>query len=172
MEQKHNVLFLCAHNSSRSQMAEGWARHLLKGQFEFYSAGTAPTRVDPHAIRVMAEAGVDISTHYAKSINDIQGIDFDYVVTVCDQAREQCPYFPARVAVFHQDFDDPPTLAGQAKDEQEALAIYRRVRDEIRRFIEELPRVLEAKGRGPVVAVRAPRAGQAHYGKRNDPCRR
>jgi arsenate reductase len=171
MEQKRNVLFLCTHNSSRSQMAEGWARHLLKGRFEFYSAGTAPTRVDPHAIQVMAEAGVDISVHYAKSLHDIQGIDFDYVVTVCDQAREQCPYFPARVAVFHQDFDDPPLLAGQAKDEQETLAIYRRVRDEIRRFIEELPRVLEAKGRSPVVAVRATRAGQAHYGNTNDPCR-
>ena len=171
MEQKRNVLFLCTHNSSRSQMAEGWARHLLKDQFESYSAGTAPTRVDPYAIRVMAEAGVDISRHYAKSINDIRGVDFDYVVTVCDEAHEQCPYSPARVAVFHQDFDDPPALA-QAKDEQEALGIYRHVRDEIRRFIEELPRVLEAKGRGPVVAVRATRVGQARYGKCNDPrCR-
>jgi arsenate reductase len=94
----------------------------------------------------MAEAGVDISVHHAKSVNDIQDIAFDYVVTVCDQAREQCPYFPARVGVIHAGFDDPPALAGQAKGEQEALALYRRVRDEIRRFIEELPRVLEAKG--------------------------
>ncbi len=172
MEQKRNVLFLCTHNSSRSQMAEGWARHLLKDQFEFYSAGTAPTRVDPYAIRVMAEAGVDISAHYAKSINDIQNTDFDYVVTVCDQAHEQCPYFATRAVVFHQDFDDPPALADQVKDEQKTLAIYRRVRDEIRRFIEELPRVLEAKGRVPVATVRAARAGQAHHGKRNNSCRR
>ncbi len=126
-------------------MAEGWARHLLKDQVESFSAGIDPTRVDPRAVQVMAEAGVDISSHHAKSISEIQDIDFDYVVTVCDQAREQCPYFPARVAVIHADFDDPPALAGRAKDEQETLAIYRRVRDEIKRFIEELPRLLEAK---------------------------
>ncbi len=89
---------------------------------------------------------MDISSHRAKSISDIQDIDFDYVVTVCDQAREQCPYFPARVRAIHAGFDDPPALAGQARDEQEALAIYRRVRDEIRRFVEELPRVLEIQG--------------------------
>ncbi len=140
------ILFLCTHNSCRSQMAEGWAHHLLGDRFEFYSAGIAPTRVDPLAIRVMAEAGVDITLHHAKSIDDIQDTDFDYVVTVCDEAREQCPYFPARVAVIHAGFDDPPALADRTKDEQEALAIYRRVRDEIRRFIEELPHLLEAKG--------------------------
>jgi len=140
-------------------MAEGWARHLLNDRFESYSAGIDPTRVDPRAVQVMAEAGVDLSSHHAKSIRDIQNIDFDYVVTVCDQAREQCPYFPARLGVIHASFDDPPALAGQAKgdpkrdvsrlgtlDEQEAVAIYRRVRDEIRGFIEKLPRVLEAKG--------------------------
>ena len=140
------ILFLCTHNSCRSQMAEGWAHYLLTDQCESYSAGIAPTRVDPYAIQVMAEAGVDISLHHAKSIKDIQDIDFDYVVTVCDQAREQCPYFPARVAVLHADFDDPPALAGRAKDEQEVLAIYRRGRDEIRSFVEELPHVWEAKG--------------------------
>jgi arsenate reductase len=129
------ILFLCTHNSCRSQMAEGWARHLLKDRFEPYSAGIDPTRVDARAARVMAEAGVDISRQQAKSISEIQGIDFDYVVTVCDQAREQCPYFPARVQVIHAGFDDPPTLAGQAKDEDEALTMYRRVRDEIRRLI-------------------------------------
>ena len=122
--------------------------HLLKDRFDFYSAGTDPTRVDPRAVQVMAEAGVDISSHRAKSISEIQDIDFDYVVTVCDQAREQCPYFPARVREIHAGFDDPPALAGRAKDEQEVLAIYRRVRDEIRSFIEELPHVLEAKGSG------------------------
>jgi arsenate reductase len=145
-EKRLKVLFLCTHNSCRSQMAEGWARHLLKDRFESYSAGIDPTRVDPRAIQVMGEAGVDISSHHAKRISEIQDVDFDYVVTVCDQAREQCPYFPARVGVLHVGFDDPPFLAGEAKDEREALAIYRRVRDEIRRFIEELPHVLEAKG--------------------------
>ncbi len=127
-------------------MAEGWARHLLADHFEPFSAGIDPTRVDPRAVQVMAEAGVDISTHRAKNINEVQDIDFDYVVTVCDQAREQCPYFPARVRTIHASSEDPPALASQAKNEQEALAIYRRVRDEIRRFVEGLPRVLEAKG--------------------------
>ncbi len=89
---------------------------------------------------------MDISSHRAKGISEIQGIDFDYVVTVCDPAREQCPWFPARVEMIHASFDDPPALAKEAKDEQEALAIYRRVRDEIRSFIEKLPQVLEAKG--------------------------
>jgi arsenate reductase len=146
MERKRHVLFLCTHNSCRSQMAEGWARRLLKGQFESYSAGIDPIRVDPRAVQVMAEAGVDISAQRSKSMSEIQDVDFDYVVTVCDQAREQCPYFPARVGELHASFDDPPALAGQAKDEQAALAVYRRVRDEIRRFIEELPQVLEAQG--------------------------
>lgn len=145
MERKRSVLFLCTHNSCRSQMAEGWARHLLKGQFESYSAGSDPTRVDPRAVQVMAEVGVDISSHRAKSISDIQDIDFDYVVTVCNEAREQCPYFPARVRAIHAGFDDPPALAGQARNEQEVLAIYRRVRDEIKRFIEGLPHLLEAR---------------------------
>jgi len=146
-EERLTILFLCTHNSCRSQMAEGWAHRLLNDQFESSSAGIEPTRVEPRAVQVMAEAGVDISSHRAKSISEVQDIDFDYVVTVCDQAREQCPYFPARVRVIHAGFDDPPALAREAKDEQEALAIYRRVRDEIRRFIEELPHVLEAQGR-------------------------
>jgi len=127
-------------------MAEGWAQHLLNDRFESYSAGSDPTRVDPRAVQVMAAAGVDISSHRAKSISDIQDIDFDYIVTVCDHAREQCPCFPARVRTIHVGFDDPPALAGQVRDEQEALALYRRVRDEIKRFIGELPRLLEAQG--------------------------
>jgi arsenate reductase len=144
--ERPTILFLCTHNSCRSQMAEGWARHLWNDRFEPYSAGIDPTQADPRAAEVMAEAGVDISGQRAKSLGEMQGIDFDYVVTVCDQAREQCPYFPARVAVFHAGFEDPPALAGQAQDENEALTIYRRVRDEIRHFIEKLPHVLEAEG--------------------------
>jgi arsenate reductase len=94
----------------------------------------------------MAEAGVDISSQRAKGIREIQDVAFDYVVTVCDQAREQCPYYPAKTGMIHRDFEDPPAAARQAKDEQEVLAIYRRVRDEIKRFIEELPDMVEAKG--------------------------
>jgi arsenate reductase len=127
-------------------MAEGWTRHLHADRFEPYSAGTDPTRVDPYAVRVMAEAGVDISSARAKSIREIQDIGFDYAVTVCNEAHEQCPYFPARVRVIHAGFDDPPALAEEAGDEQVVLAIYRRVRDEIRSFVEELPRTLEAEG--------------------------
>ncbi len=126
-------------------MAEGWTRHLYPDQFEPYSAGIGPTQVDPYAVRVMAEAGVDISGQHAKSISEIRGIDFDYVVTVCNEAYEQCPCFPARVRMIHVGFDDPPALAKEAGDEQAVLAIYRRVRDEIRSLVEQLPRILEAK---------------------------
>jgi arsenate reductase len=147
--EKRKILFLCTHNSCRSQMAEGWMHHLDADRFEPYSAGIDPTRVDPYAVQVMAEAGVDISSGHAKSISEIQDIGFDYVVTVCDEAREQCPYFPARVRMIHAGFDDPPALAKEAGDEQAVLAIYRRVRDEIRSFVEELPRALEARDSRP-----------------------
>jgi arsenate reductase len=130
-------------------MAEGWTHRLHADRFEPYSAGTDPTRVDLYAVQVMAEAGVDISSHHAKSISEIQDIGFDYVVTVCNEAHEQCPYFPARIRMIHVAFDDPPALAKGTGDEQAVLAIYRRVRDEIRSFIEELPRALEAKGSQP-----------------------
>jgi arsenate reductase len=126
-------------------MAEGWMRHLHGDRFEPYSAGIEPTRVDPDAVTVMAETSVDISCAHAKNISEIQDIGFDYVVTVCNEAREQCPYFPARVRMVHAGFDDPPALAKEAGDKQSALAIYRRVRDEIRTFVEGLPRMLEAK---------------------------
>ena len=145
-EKRLKILFLCTHNSCRSQMAEGWTRYLHADQFEPYSAGIDPTRVDPYAVKVMAEAGVDISSHRAKSISEIKDIAFDDVVTVCDDAVEQCPYFPARVRMIHVGFNDPPALAKEAGDEQAVLAIYRRVRDEIRSFVEELPRTLKAKG--------------------------
>ena len=148
-EKRLKILFLCTHNSCRSQMAEGWTRHLHPDRFESYSAGIDPTRVNPYAVKVMAEAGVNISSHHAKSISEIQDIGFDYVVTVCSEAHEQCPYFPARVRMIHASFDDPPALAKEAPDEQAILAIYRRVRDEIRSFVEELPRTLEAKGNQP-----------------------
>ena len=148
-ERRQSILFLCTHNSCRSQMAEGWTRHLHGGRFDPHSAGIDPTRVDPYAIKVMAEAGVDISCGHAKSIGEVQDISFDYVVTVCDEARERCPYFPARVRMIHVGFDDPPALVKEAGDEQAVLTIYRRVRDEIGSFVEELPRTLEAEDNQP-----------------------
>jgi len=142
---KTRVLFLCTGNSCRSQMAEGWARHLKSDIIDAYSAGTEPHPVDPLASRVMAEAGVDISTQRSKSVDELPAVDFDYVVTLCDGAKEACPYFPARVRVVHRGFDDPPKLAAGARTEDEALAHYRRVRDEIRAFVEAMPGVLESE---------------------------
>lgn len=135
--QKLKVLFLCTGNSCRSQMAEGWARHLGGGVIEAYSAGIEPHGLDPRAVKVMAEAGVDISRHRSKHLDDVKDIAFDYVVTVCDQAHESCPLFPGRTKVIHVGFDDPPRLAEGSANEEEALNHYRRVRDEIRTFIEK-----------------------------------
>ena len=143
--QKLKVLFLCTGNSCRSQMAEGWARHLKSDAIEAYSAGIEPHGLDPRAVRVMAEVGVDISGHRSKHIEELRGIQFDYVVTVCNRAHESCPLFPGKTKVVHVGFDDPPRLARQAKDEHEALSHYRRVRDEIRRFIESLPEGLQSE---------------------------
>ena len=143
--EKTRVLFLCTGNSCRSQMAEGWARHLKSDTTDAYSAGTEPHPVDPLAVRVMAEAGVDISTQRSTSVDELPAVDFDYVVTLCDGAKEACPYFPARVRVVHRGFDDPPKLAAGARTEDEALAHYRRVRDEIRAFVEAMPGVLESE---------------------------
>lgn len=141
--QKLKVLFLCTGNSCRSQMAEGWARHLKGDVIEPYSAGIETHGLNPNAVKVMAEAGVDISGHRSKHVDEVRDIPFDYVVTVCDDAHESCPLFPGKTRVIHVGFDDPPRLAKEAKDEQEALSHYRRVRDEIRRFVESLPGSLE-----------------------------
>lgn len=139
---KLKILFLCTANSCRSQMAEGWARALKGDVIEAHSAGTRKSQVNPLAARVMGEAGVDLSTHWSKDTDDLQGVAFDYVVTVCGHANENCPLFPGRTKVVHVGFDDPPKLAEGAKSEEEALGHYRRVRDEIRRFIETLPAAL------------------------------
>ncbi len=141
--QKLKVLFLCTGNSCRSQMAEGWARCLKGDVLEPYSAGIEPHGLDPRAVKVMAEAGIDISGQRSKGVEELKDIHFDYVVTVCDQAHESCPLFPGRTKVIHVGFDDPPRLAKEAKNEHEALSHYRRVRDEIRRFVESLPESLE-----------------------------
>ena len=145
MAQKLKILFLCTGNTCRSQMAEGLARALKGEAIEPYSAGINPSRLDPRAVRVMAEAGVDIRAQHSKHVDDLTGIDFDYVITVCDHAHEHCPRFPTQAKLIHVGFDDPPKLAERAKSEEEALAHYRRVRDEIKAFILELPKVLEKK---------------------------
>jgi arsenate reductase len=145
---KQRVLFLCTGNSCRSQMAEGWMRHLFGQAFEVRSAGVAPHGVDPRAVRVMREAGVDISGQGSTDVADLAGGEFDYVVTVCDNAREACPVFPARVRRIHRSFDDPPHLARDAATEEEALEPYRRVRDEIRILVESLAEALETEKEG------------------------
>ncbi len=137
------ILFLCTGNSCRSQMAEGWARHLRGDRLEAYSAGVEIHGLNPLAVRVMAEAGVDISAHISKHVRELLPIPFDYVITVCDHANETCPVFPGKVKRAHVGFDDPPRLARDAADEEEVLGHYRRVRDEIRRFVECLPENLE-----------------------------
>ena len=136
---KIKVLFLCTGNSCRSQIAEGWARHLKSDVVEAFSAGIRPIGVNPKTIQVMAEAGVDISGHTSKYIDDLGGINFDYVITVCDNAREQCPIFPGRTRHVHKSFDDPYFATGS---EEEILEVFRRVRDQIKDFIEELPDIL------------------------------
>ena len=133
------VLFLCTHNANRSQMAEGWARHIKAAEFEAGSAGTHPTQVDPLAARVMKEAGVDISAQRSKSVDDLGEAAFDYVVTLCSEAADTCPSFPAGVRTVHRGFDDPPRLAAAERTEEGKLEHYRRIRDEIRAFVESLP---------------------------------
>jgi arsenate reductase len=140
---KPKILFLCTGNSCRSQMAEGWARALKGDRIEAYSAGIETHGLNPNAVRVMAEAGVDITSHRSKNVDELKDVAFDYVVTVCDHAHESCPLFPGRTRVVHVGFDDPPRLARDAKTEAEALGHYRRVRDEIRAFVEKLPTNLE-----------------------------
>jgi arsenate reductase len=120
-------------------MAEGWARALKNDLIEPYSAGVESHGLDPLAVKAMAEEGVDISGHRSKLVSDFAGVDFDWIVTVCDHARESCPVIPGSVRTIHVSFDDPPYLAKDAKTEEEALRHYRRVRDEIREFVETLP---------------------------------
>lgn len=143
MAGKLKILFLCTGNSCRSQMAEGWARHLKSETIEAWSAGIEIHGMNPNAIKIMAEAGVDISHHHSKHIDEVRNIPFHWVITVCDNANESCPIFPGKVKRFHVSFDDPPRLAKNAKSEDEALTHYRRVRDEIRAFVQSLPEVLE-----------------------------
>jgi arsenate reductase len=134
---KPRILFLCTGNSCRSQMAEGWARALKADVLDACSAGTNPHGLNPLAVRAMAEAGVDIAGHTSKRPEDL-GTPIDVVVTVCDAAHESCPVLPG-ARIVHRGFDDPPRLAKTARTDEDAMAHYRRVRDEIRAFVETLP---------------------------------
>ena len=142
-DRKLKILFLCTGNSCRSQMAEGWARRLKSDVIEAYSAGIETHGLNPRAVQVMAEAGVDISTQSSKHVDTLAHIPFDYVLTVCGRAFESCPLFPGHAKVRHVGFDDPPALAKTAATEEEALAHYRRVRDQIRAWILTLPASLK-----------------------------
>ncbi len=142
MENKTTILFLCTGNSCRSQMAEGWTRHLQSDLIEPYSAGINPVGVSRRAIRVMKEAGVDISQQSSKHVDDLLGVDFDYVVTLCDYAREYCPVFPDKVSLIHKGFEDPALVMGSDKEIMDA---FRKTRDKIKAFIEALPESLEAE---------------------------
>ncbi len=147
-ENKLKILFLCTGNSCRSQMAEGLAGALKSGVIEAYSAGTEPRGVDPLAVKVMAEIGIDISGRRSKHVDEFAGTEFDFVITLCGHAAEHCPVFPGRTKVVHHGFEDPPTLAKSAANQEEALAIYRRVRDEIKDFVERMPESIEEKPGG------------------------
>ena len=143
MSGKLKLLFLCTGNSCRSQMAEGWTRHLKGDVIDVYSAGIETHGLNPNAVKVMAEAGVDISGHRSQHIDEFKEIAIDVVVTVCGHAHETCPYFPANCKVVHVGFDDPPKmakeLAEQGATEEQQLDCYRAVRDQIKAFVETLP---------------------------------
>jgi arsenate reductase (thioredoxin) len=136
MPDKKRVLILCTGNSARSQMAEGLLRRSAGDHFEVFSAGTRPGRVRPEAIAVMRELGIDISGHRSKSVDEFAGQSFDYVLTVCDNAKESCPILPGRAIRIHGNFDDPAELHGS---EEERLALFRRVRDELRAYLSRFP---------------------------------
>ena len=140
---RSRVLFLCTGNSCRSQMAEGWARHIHAHVLQAYSAGVVKQGVDSRAVRVMSEAGVDISGQHSKTMDELPVGEFHAVITLCDQARENCPFFPVATKRLHRAFDDPAALAPGFSDEESALQVYRRVRNEIGDFISNLPHVLE-----------------------------
>ena len=136
MGNKKRVLILCTGNSARSQMAECLLRHDAGACFEVFSAGTNPSSVRPEAVAAMRELGIDISGHCSKSVDEFNGQQFDYVLTVCDNAKESCPVFPGNAAMLHHSFEDPAAVPGS---DEEKLAAFRRVRDQLRTLLAELP---------------------------------
>lgn len=139
-----NILFLCTGNSCRSQMAEGWAKTLLSNEYAVYSAGIEAHGLNPNAVLVMQESGIDISQQQSQLISDLPEISWDIIITVCDSANERCPYIPGNHFYIHQSFDDPPSLAKNIANHL-GLEIYRRVRDEIKEYIQYIPSLLLEK---------------------------
>ena len=135
MPEKKSVLILCTGNSARSQMAEGLLKHITNGEYEVYSAGTKPSIVRPEAIKALAEIGIDISANRSKSVDEFAEKEIDYVLTVCDNAKENCPYFPAGTKLIHHSFSDPAEVQG---DEENRLSAFRKTRDEIRNYLSEI----------------------------------
>lgn len=146
MQERAKILFVCTANSCRSQMAEGWCRALKGASMDCYSAGVEPSELNPIAVRVMAEAGIDISSQYSKHIDSLKHLHFDLAITVCDQAKGACPVIRNASTIMHRSFSDPVALAKQEPNEQRALDLYRLTRDQIRDFILALPDELT---RGP-----------------------
>lgn len=142
MDEKIKLLYLCTGNSCRSQMAEGWTKALKSDEIEVYSAGIETHGLNPNAIKVMQEEGVDITTHESQHIDDFLHFNFDYVVTVCDNAHDTCPVFPANATIINISFDDPPKLAAMVEGDQRKLNCYRVVRDQIKEFVLTLPNSL------------------------------
>lgn len=132
MTEKKKVLILCTGNSARSQMAEGLLRHICQNEFEVYSAGTQPSAVRPEAMKVLREIGIDISENRSKSVDEFAGEEIDYVLTVCDHANENCPYFPGKTRLIHHSFEDPAAITG---DEERRLSAFRQARDEIDEYL-------------------------------------
>ncbi len=141
---KIKLLYLCTGNSCRSQMAEGWTRYLKGDQIEVYSAGIETHGLNPNAVKVMAEAGVDITGQKSENIADFADLDLDYVITVCSHAHETCPVFPGSAKVIHTGFDDPPAMAKAYTDPEQQLECYRQVRDQIKAYVETLPEALKS----------------------------
>ena len=147
MSERLKILFLCTGNSCRSQMAEGFARQLRGDAIDAYSAGTEPHGLNRLAIQAMSEAGVDISRGHSKHVDELKDVTFDYVVAVCDHANETCPRFPGKTKVVHVGFEDPPKLArdANATTDEAAMPHYRRVRDQIKAWVQTLPQSLSSR---------------------------
>ena len=137
-----NVLFLCTGNSCRSQMAEGWAKSLISDTYLFHSAGTKKSQINPLAKKVMNEVNVDISDQFSKTVDELPDATMDFIITLCSDADENCPVFPGG-KILHVPFPDPPRLTSEMTDEEQILEIYRKVRDDIKTFILELPKKIE-----------------------------
>lgn len=133
MSEKKKILILCTGNSARSQMAEGLLKHITENKYEIDSAGTKPSIVRPEAIEALAEIGIDISNNRSKSVDEFASQEIDYVLTVCDNTKENCPYFPAKTTLIHHSFEDPAEIEG---DEETRLASFRKVRDQIKEYFE------------------------------------